>query len=69
MKSLDKLVSGAKASEASEASESQEAAQDILDAIASKDAKALDLALQRHMACCEGEEEGEYKDDDSDEEA
>lgn len=66
MKSLDKLVSGVKAPEA-EVSESQDAAQDILDAIASKDAKALDLALQRHYDCCEGEDMGD--EDDSEEEA
>lgn len=47
-------------------SESEDAASDVLEAIASKDAKALDLALQRHYACCEG---GEPDEDDSAEEA
>lgn len=42
-----------------EASESEDAASDILGAIASKDAKALDLALQRHYATCESTEDDE----------
>lgn len=45
------------------ASESEDAAQDVLDAIASKDAKALDLALTRHYETCAGS--GKDKDDDS----
>ncbi len=46
-----------KAPVAAEASESEDAAKDILAAFSSKDAKALDLALQRHYATCEGSDE------------
>ena len=38
----------------SSGSESEDAAQDILDAIADQDARALDLALKRHYELCEG---------------
>lgn len=55
MKGLAALDKKMGMSSGSEPSESEDAAQDILDAIASKDVKALDLALQRHAACCEGE--------------
>jgi hypothetical protein len=41
------------------ASDSLDAAKDILAAMSSKDAKALDLALQRHYATCEGKDEDE----------
>jgi hypothetical protein len=64
MKALDLLEK--KAPEVPEASESEDAAKDILGAIASKDAKALDLALQRHYACCEGEDEDEGVADEED---
>lgn len=40
-----------------EPSEAEDAAQDVLDAIEAKDAKALSLALERHYACCSGEGE------------
>ncbi len=60
MGALDMLEKKApKAAPVAEASESEDAATDILGAIASKDAKALDLALQRHYATCEGEAEEE----------
>lgn len=42
-----------------EPSESEDAAQDILDAIDAKDAKALSLALERHYACCSEMGEGD----------
>ena len=42
------------------ASESEDAASDILAAIKSGDAKALDLALKRHQECGGGE----YEEDD-----
>jgi len=35
-----------------EPTEAEDAAQDVLDAIEAKDAKALSLALERHYACC-----------------
>ena len=65
MKGLDKMygVKLPKDKEAPEASESEDAASDILAAIASKDAKALSLALERHYACC-----GESETEDDDEE-
>lgn len=50
MKPLEKM---AKEAPKEEASESVDAAQDVLDALASKDAAALDLALQRHYEVCE----------------
>ncbi len=59
MKPLDKLGSMAKLDHEKsddgeeEMSESQDAAQDVLDAFKAGDAKALDLALQRHSACCD----------------
>ncbi len=40
-----------------------DAAKDVLEAIADKDASALDLALKRHYEMCESDDE-----DDSDEE-
>lgn len=40
-----------------EASSEVDAAQDILAAIASKDAKALSLALERHYEVCKGKSE------------
>lgn len=43
-----------KAPDESDMSESEDAANDIISALGSKDAKALDLALQRHYAVCEG---------------
>lgn len=43
-------------------SEAEDAAQDVLDAIEAKDAKALSLALERHYACCS--EMGESEDDE-----
>lgn len=44
-----------------------DAAKDIIAAMKAGDAKALDLALQRHYACCEdsGEYEAETDDDDA----
>ncbi len=50
------MAKGAPKKEAPEMSESEDAASDILAAFSSKDAKALDLALQRHYACCSGDE-------------
>lgn len=64
-KPLDKLSVEEDAPSSSDMSESVDAANDVLSAIASKDAMALDLALQRHYESCEG---GGYK-GDSDEEA
>ena len=65
-KSLDKLTDMEEAppssSSSSDMSESLDAAKDILAAMASKDAKALDLALQRHAACCEDEYKGSEED-------
>ncbi len=43
----------------SDDSESVDAAKDIIAAFGSKDAKALDLALQRHYAVCEGTDHSE----------
>lgn len=40
------------------------AASDIITAIKDGDAKGLNLALKRHYAACEGEDEGEYEADD-----
>jgi len=62
MKSLDSMGGSEKpaveveikAPDESDMSESEDAASDILAALGSKDAKALDLALQRHYAVCEG---------------
>jgi DNA-binding GntR family transcriptional regulator len=45
---------GAKKSAPAESSDSVDAAQDVLDAMADKDARALDLALKRHYELCEG---------------
>lgn len=45
-----------------EASSEVEAAQDILDATAAKDAKALSLALERHYELCKGKGESEPTD-------
>lgn len=47
-------------------SESVDAAQDMIDAVASKDAKALDLAMKRHYALCSHDDEDE-EDYDSEE--
>ncbi len=44
--------STAGAEEESSASESDDAAQDVLDALETKDAKALNLALKRHYELC-----------------
>lgn len=63
---LPDLFGGKKddASKESEKSESEDAAQDILDAIADKDAKALDMALKRHYELCEGDMKSEDEDDE-----
>lgn len=45
-------------------SESEDAAKDILSAIKAGDASALDLALQRHYACCD---DSSMSDDEPDE--
>jgi len=50
-------------------SESEDAAQDVIDAIASKDAKALDLALKRHSLCSHDDEDEEDDEDYDSEEA
>lgn len=63
---LDKLEAKAGYKETpdeSDASPAEDAAGDILSAIASKDAKALSLALQRHYEHCADSE----SDDDAEE--
>lgn len=50
--------------ESDDASESEDAASDILAAFKAGDAKSLDLALQRHYACCSGMSDGEDEDDE-----
>jgi DNA-binding GntR family transcriptional regulator len=45
-----------------ETSSEVDAAKDILAAIKSNDAKALDLALTRHYEACQGADEGDEAD-------
>jgi DNA-binding GntR family transcriptional regulator len=66
---LDKSY-GVELPDESSESESEEApevdaAQDVLDAISAKDAKALSLALERHYAYCQGEADETEDDTDS----
>ena len=51
--SLDEVVGGGEPAAS--------AAKDIIAAIKDGDAKGLNLALKRHYAACEGEDEGEYE--------
>jgi len=44
------------------ASGTKDAAQDVINAVSSKDAAALDLALKRHYALCSHDDEDEAAD-------
>ncbi len=72
--SLDLLIGvGSPAKKSGKSSELVSAAEDVLSAIAEKDAEALSLALERHYEACKashasGGDEGEAEDDEDDDE-